>query len=199
MSLVARDVDAVVARLTALAAAAGPAGRTVLVAVDGAGGSGKSTLADRLAGHIRSCAVVRGDDFYRPMDAGTRLLLDAESGYRQYFDWQRLRAEVLDPLARGSSATFRRYDWKGGELGEAITVLAGSCVVIEGVYATRPELVPCYDLTVFVDTPREVCLRRLYDRGRDSGVWIERWRAAEDHYLERFRPGERADLVVRGT
>ncbi|OIJ68981.1 hypothetical protein WN71_005035 [Streptomyces mangrovisoli] len=173
----------------------------VLVAVDGMGGSGKSTLAAALV-ELRGAVVVHGDDFYRPMDPDERAGLNPEEGYHRYFDWQRLREEVLAPLAAGRDAAYRRYDWPTGALapGESHAVPAAGVVVVEGVYTARPELADHYDLVVYVDTPREESMRRLRERGDDHGPidWESRWRLAEEHYLALTRPWERADLVVPG-
>jgi len=72
-------------------------------------------------------------------------------------------------------------------------------VIVEGVYAARPAPAPYYHLTVYVDTPRDVCLRRVRARGQDTEDWIARWRAAEDHYLRETSPQGRAGLVIRGA
>jgi uridine kinase len=172
-----------------------------LVAIDGMGGSGKSTLAAALA-ELRGAAVVHGDDFYRPMDPEERAGLDPEQGYHRYFDWQRLHAEVLVPLAAGRDAAYRRYDWATGDLApdESHRVPASGITIVEGVYTARPELAGSYDVLVYVDTPREESLRRLRERGDDHGPidWESRWRLAEEHYLALTRPRERAHLVVCG-
>ncbi|MFB8271834.1 uridine kinase [Streptomyces sp. NPDC055955] len=172
-----------------------------LVAIDGMGGSGKTTLAAALV-ELRGATVVHGDDFYRPMDPKERAGLDPEEGYARYFDWQRLREEVLLPLAAGRDATYRRYDWTTGDLApdELHTVAALGTVVVEGVYTARPELADSYDLLVYVDTPREESLRRLRERGDDHGPidWEARWRLAEEHYLAATQPEQRAHLVISG-
>ncbi len=172
-----------------------------LVALDGPGGSGKSTLAAALAERC-GATVVHGDDFYRPMAPDDRERLSPEQGYHQYFDWQRLRDEVLAPLAGGRDAAHRRYDWETGGLApdEVHRVARTGIVVVEGVYTARPELADHYDLLVFVDTPREVSLRRLRERGDDHGPvdWEARWRLAEEHYLRTTDPQRRAHLVVAG-
>jgi uridine kinase len=170
---------------------------TTLVAIDGAGGSGKTSLAGDVARQLDDCVVVHGDDFYRPMPEVERQRLDAAGGYHRYFDWQRLRAQVLVPLSAERDAHYQAYDWASGDLGAWHEVVAGWLVIVEGVYSTRPELAPAYDLTVFVDAPREVCLQRLAARG-SSAEWTPRWRAAEDHYLETTQPIARAGLVVKG-
>ena len=172
-----------------------------LVAIDGMGGSGKTTLATALV-ELRDATVVHGDDFYRPMDAEERAGLDPEEGYQYYFDWQRLREEVLLPLAEGRDAAYRRYDWTTGDLApdELHRVSPSGTVVVEGVYTARPELADYYDLLVYVDTPHEESLRRLRERGDDHGPidWESRWRLAEEHYLATTRPEKRAHLVVSG-
>lgn len=180
-------------------------GGFALVSIDGAAGSGKSTLAADLAerlGGIGPVTVVHGDDFYRPMRPAERLLLSPQEGYDQYFDWQRLRDQVLIPLTSGTGARYQRYDWPTGALaaGELHDVPRSGVVIVEGVYSARPELAEYYDLTVLVEAPRDVCLRRLHERGHDHGPgnWNERWRAAEEHYLAVTNPGARLDLTVKG-
>ncbi|MER5836548.1 hypothetical protein ABT116_38490 [Streptomyces sp. NPDC002130] len=115
---------------------------------------------------------------------------------------QRLRDEVLAPLAAGRDAAYRRYDWETRALApDGIhTVSHFGIVVVEGVYTARPELADYYDLMVYVDTHREESLRRLRERGHNHGPidWESRWRLAEEHYLAVTRPRERAHLVVPG-
>jgi uridine kinase len=180
-------------------------GGFALVSIDGPGGSGKSTLAAELARNLGGPApvtLVEGDDFYRPRPAGQRLLLSPEDGYHQYFDWQRLRDQVLIPLTSGTAARYQRYDWPAGALaaGELRHVPRSGVVIVEGVYTARPELAGYYDLTVWVDTPRETCLHRQGERGHDHGPgnWNERWRAAEEHYMAATQPASRLDLTVKG-
>ncbi len=176
-----------------------------LISIDGPGGSGKSTLAGAVAGQTAGAGrvtIVHGDDFYRPMPAHDRLLLSPQDGYQRYFDWQRLRDQVLIPLTCGTAAEYLRYDWATHQLaaGEWHRVPRSGVVIVEGVYTARPELADFYDLTVWVEAPREVCLRRLKERGHDHGPgnWNERWRAAEEHYVATTQPGARLDLTVSG-
>ncbi|MFE5210389.1 uridine kinase [Streptomyces sp. NPDC056600] len=175
-------------------------GRPGLVAVDGPGGSGKTTLAAAPAEHLPGCTVVHVDDFYRPLPDEHRARLDPEQGYHLHFDWQRLRDEVLLPLRAGRPARYRPYDWATGRLGpRPVTITGAGVVIVEGVYSARPELSALYDLTVYVDTPRDTCLRRLRDRAENPEEWITRWRAAEDHYIATTRPRSRCTLTISGT
>ncbi|MFE2729319.1 hypothetical protein [Kitasatospora sp. NPDC059327] len=173
-------------------------GATRIVAIDGTGGSGKTTLATAVAGYLDGAVIVHVDDFYRPMPDREREQLDAEQGYHLYFDWERLRDQVLTPLRDGQDARYQLYDWTTGQLGAWREIASGTAVIVEGVYAARPELAPYYHFTAYVDTPRGVCLQRMRGRGENPEEWITRWRAAEDYYLHTTWPQTRAKLLVRG-
>ena len=166
----------------------------MLVAIDGPGGSGKSTLAKELSSAL-DASVVEGDDFYRVMDESDRLLLEPEEGYQQYFDWERLRDEVLEPLGRGQKANYQQFDWSRGQLGASLEVRPTGCVLIEGVYSFRTELRLYYDFSILVDAPADERLRRLRNRG-DNEAWIKRWMAAEDWYFTNAISETDVDQVV---
>ncbi|HEX4146572.1 MAG TPA: AAA family ATPase [Pirellulales bacterium] len=122
--------------------------RPYLVGIDGRSGAGKSVLADRICQQLTDAVVVRKDDFYRMMDEAARSSLDARQGYDRYFDWDRLRQQVLLPIAAGQTARYQRYDWTRQELAETIEVAPRRIVIVEGVYATRLELKDFYDLRI---------------------------------------------------
>ncbi|MGI8791912.1 MAG: uridine kinase family protein [Acidimicrobiales bacterium] len=169
----------------------------LLIGVDGASGAGKSTLADALVAELGG-AIVHLDDFYRPMEADRRAALDPQAGFELYFDWQRLIGEALDPLVLGEPAVFRRFDWQLDALGDDVVAVDPSgVIVVEGVYAHRPQLRGYYDIAVFVDTPAPVRRQRCEVR-TDTPDWMERWAAAEDWYLSNADPRPGADLVVTG-
>jgi uridine kinase len=173
-------------------------GPSVLVAIDGPGGSGKSTVAAMLARFV-GAAIVAGDDFYRVLDPTTRLALGAEDGYRRYFDWERLGAQVLRPLRAGQAARYDRYDWQRGVLGEAVNVVASDVTIVEGVYAFRPELREYYDLSILVETPNGERWRRLRARGENDEHWLSRWDAAEQWYFSNALARDDVDFVVPGV
>ena len=171
---------------------------TRIVAIDGAGGSGKTTLAATVAELLDGAPIVHGDDFYRPMPEHEREQLNAQQGYHRYFDWERLRDQVLTPLRADRTARFQSFDWATGQVGAWHEAAPGDVVIVEGVYCARPDLAPYYHFTVYVDTPRETCLQRMRARGQNTDGWITRWRAAEDYYLHTTRPQTRVQLLVRG-
>ena len=71
-------------------------------------------------------------------------------------------------------------------------------ILVEGVYAVRPELQHVFDATVFVDTPRSARISRIEGRKNEDTVWVSQWRAAEEWYARHFSPEKRCDLVIAG-
>ncbi|MGY4643668.1 uridine kinase family protein [Cellulomonas sp. URHB0016] len=170
----------------------------VLVGIDGQGGAGKSRLARHLVACVPRSVVVEGDDFYRDMPDAARRLLDAEQGAEEYFDWERLRREVLRPVARGEPVLrYQRYDWGHAAMGGWVEMPMPDVVVVEGVYTLRPQLRDLVDVKVYVEASAQVRRQRQHDRGENPDHWIERWIAAEDAYVARTAPREAADVVVR--
>jgi uridine kinase len=173
--------------------------RPLLVGIDGLSGAGKTHLANGLQERMPDLAIVRHDDFYRPMEETARQCLNAEQGYQQYFDWQRVEQQVLHPLSLNQAASYQRYDWLKGEVTEAVAIVdTTSIVVVEGVYVTRPELRNYYDLRIWVETSAQERWRRQVARGENSREWIERWAAAESYYIDLIAPSQSAHLVVSG-
>lgn len=171
----------------------GKSGAPVLVAIDGHSAAGKSTLARTLQRRLEA-QLVSGDDFYGVMDEAERFSLDAEAGYRRYYDHERLAAEVLEPLSNRQTARYRAYDWMTGALGDYRETAPHGTILVEGVYVARPELRRYYDVCVLVETPERVREGRQQARADASKAWLERWEDAERYYFE-FVFGS-ADLIV---
>lgn len=110
-----------------------------------ASAAGTSTLANTLGERLLA-TVVRGDDFYRDMPEDQRWALNAEQGYACYFDWQRMRSKVLEPLKQGLPATYLPFDWATGAglASTPIELKATDIVLVDGVYSARPELRDLY-------------------------------------------------------
>lgn len=186
-------IDDILARLHPVA------GRPFVVAIDGPGGSGKSTLARELAAAYDGlAAVVEGDYFYADLDDDYRAGLDAKDGYREYFDWQRLRDQVFVPARQGRPIKYQRYDWGNTRMGDWLTVPGVELLLVEGVYSSRPELREYADLVLWVTTSEEERVRRQFERRQNQGVWIKRWMAAEDYYLDNIHQPGSAEVVVLG-
>lgn len=172
---------------------------TLIVGVDGCGGAGKSTFAEEVAKLSAKITMIHMDDFYLPSYSrinGT----PEEKPIGVDFDWQRLRQQVLVPLANNQEGNYQRYDWCSDSLNEWHRVCIGGIVIIEGVYSIRKELDNFYDFKIFVDCPKKLRLKRGIERdGQEAkDIWENIWMVAEDIYMMEHRPYERADLVVDG-
>ena len=185
--------DELVALINALAARA----PLTIVAVDGPSGSGKSTLSRTLNGLLPDSHAVDLEFFYTDVGIDPPDGLSPEQCYEQHVDWRALDAQVLRPLRRGEPGRYRLYDWIAGQRGDWVTVRPEGIVLIDGLYAMRPELTDAYDLTVYVETPPAERSARL-SRRPDNPVWVERWAVGFDWYIDHLRVKERADIVVPG-
>jgi len=171
-------------------------GSAMVIAIDGGGGAGKSTLARGIENAFAgSVSIIRCDDFYGPLH--DTQLAPAEA-YENYFDWRRMRDAAMMPLRAGRRARYQRSDWTRDHLAQWIDAEPREIVVIEGVFATRPELRGLIDLAIFIETPREERIRRMTARPQDSLAWMDLWLAAEDWYLENVAPHRSADLLLKG-
>jgi uridine kinase len=160
---------------------------TVLVAIDGAGGAGKSTLASAIADRFDNTHIVCLDDFSQPSRPG--------------WDQERFRLQVLDPLLAGQAASYQRWDWPTNSGAEWHQIPAGCLVLVEGVSSTRTELGDCWDLTLWVETPRALRLARGVQRDGEAmrSRWTDVWMPEEDAYIAAQHPGRRADLIIYGS
>ena len=173
---------------------------TLLIGIDGCGGSGKSTFANRLKDEYSSVTIVHMDDFYLPSSQIIEAH-PANKGIGADFDWKRMLNNILIPINQNKEGAYQRYDWETDSLAEWHKVPVGGIVIIEGVYSTRKELANLYDLTIWVDCPREIRLLRGHERDGEEAkeLWENNWMIAEDIYVETHKPIERADIVVKGT
>jgi hypothetical protein len=160
--------------------------RTSFIGIDGFGAAGKSSLATAIAATVERAELVHLDDFSGP---------DLPE-----WDWCRFDAQVSVPLLAGRRARYQVWRWGRDEGGEWREVPPGAVVVVEGVSSTRAEVRLPWDLTIWVDAPRDVRLARALARDGAAAmpVWTQQWMPSEEAYAARERPCERADLLVDG-
>jgi uridine kinase len=158
---------------------------TRVVAVDGLAGAGKSTLARRLAEALDGAPVLQTDDF---------------ASWEEPLDWwPRLLSDVLEPLARDEPAQYLSSSWGPDHPRSEKVVRPSPFLVLEGVSASRRAFRPYISYAVWVETPRELRLRRGLERdGEEARALWERWAVLEDEYVAHERPHEAADVVVAG-
>lgn len=188
--------------------------RRVLVGVDGRTAAGKTTLghqlADRLAGRGRVVLRSSLDDFKRPWSEAH--LYDRESGegyYRNAFDLEAVVRLLLAP-ARGGRGQVALCSidplTQRDHSARLVSMPDDAVVVVDGVFALRPELVAYWDLRVWVQVDVETSFRRgvVRDTARLGAHEAEalhrgRYQAAEAIYIDAVQPVCRADVIIDNT
>lgn len=117
----------------------------VVIAIDGPDHATSSNLAQELQQKYK-CNIFRTSNYTRLPDDLTPETL-AQPGGR--LDWQRLKAEVIEPLKEGRQVIFRVYSVIAMSYMPPMPVDAKKLNIIEGVYSMHPELAGLYDLTLF--------------------------------------------------
>jgi uridine kinase len=182
----------------------------ILVALDGGSGAGKSTLALMLREETDS-VVVPSDDFFAAYVPDWEW--DARSipeRARDVLDWQRLRAEALEPLLAGKVAKWHPFDFAAGLRPDGtygiskqlVERRAAPVIILEGAYTSSPQLADLIDLSVLVDVSLLERHERLAKREGDVQFllrWHAVWDAVEAYYFTEVRPKSSFDLVVSGN
>ncbi len=183
------------------------------IGIDGYTASGKTSLGDALANVLagRGRPVLRAslDDFKRPWSE--RHLYDRQSGdgyYRNAFDLDSARRLLLEPSAPHADGVvvlcsidpLTQIDHS-----EMTTSMpANAVLVVDGVFAFRPELDTYWDLRIWVEIDTELSVRRGV--ARDAGMYAgaaeaeavhrTRYLASELLYIEEVDPTSFVDVIV---
>jgi molybdenum cofactor guanylyltransferase len=176
--------------------------RPIVIAIDGPSCSGKSILANAVALRAGG-SVLEGDDFYRAalqrLSVAQREAISDAGVVDAVMDWERLRDEALLPLRARHPATFQPYDWNAdnGRLAPPKTIPAADLIIVDGVYAARPELADLVDLAVYLGVDPRTRASRYAARNNDPD-WARFWERGEAHYFVHLRPPASFDLQIDG-
>ena len=180
----------------------------MVLGIAGASGSGKTTLAAELAREL--------DGFHFPLDSYYRDLSHlpmAERAQQNFDDPALIESSLLAAhvaaLARGAAIERPLYDFSTYIRipDKTETVRAGAFLLVEGLFALYYlEVLPLYQLRVYVDTPDEVCFERrlkrdMEQRGRSAeSVRLQYERTVRPASIQYVRPSAvNADLTVDGA
>ena len=185
----------------------------VVLGIAGCTGSGKTTLTAELARTLGGIHF-HIDTYYRDLAH-----LPLEERARQNFDHPSLIESSLlvaqvAALARGEAIERPIYDFASytrvlgpDGIGLTETVQPSAFLLIEGIFALHfAELLPYYQLRIYIDTPDELCFERrlkrdIEQRGRTPEVVRHQYESTVRPSSVAFvRPSAaNADLVVDGT
>jgi uridine kinase len=185
------------------------------VAVDGFTASGKTSFGHELAAALRGLgrSTLRAsfDDFKNTWREARELGYDRVSGngyYRNAYDFESARTLLLAPAAADGSGTvvLCARDPLTGADQRSVTVQAptDAVLVVDSVFAFRPEYNDCWDFRIWLDVDPEVSLARGIERDTDSEGGVDaatalhrdRYHAAMAIYLAEVDPQSLADVVI---
>ena len=186
--------------------------RRLRVAVDGFTAAGKTSFGHELAAALRRLGrpTLRAslDDFKNPWsEAHLYDRISGEGYYRNAHDFGAARGLLLEPsgptgdgqvaLCSIDPLTQVRHG------GTKVSAPANAILVVDGVFAQRPEYDDCWDFRIWLDVSLEDSIARGIARdtameGRDEAEKLhrDRYGVAETIYIAEVGPIERADLVI---
>jgi uridine kinase len=166
----------------------------VAVGVSGYAGAGKSVLVRHLVDVVDDAVRLRGDDF-----------LDPQRVHRRSADWDgverdRLRREALEPFRAGAPVAVRPLDWNTGHHGAPTPLPRASVLILDAIGIFHPELLPWFDLTVWVDVDLQVAQAQGMARDRAAGrdhdtLWTDVWTPNDREFEQVFSPRNHATIV----
>jgi uridine kinase len=206
----ARVLDRIVELIDSL----GP--RRLRVAIDGFTAAGKTSLghevAHGLARRGRPAWRASLDDFKRPWSEAHRYdRVSGEGYYRNAFDLAAARTLLLDPsdpdadglVALCSIDPITQVDHSAVKTNMA----PNGVLVVDGVFACRPEINGYWDLRVWVEIDSELSVRRGTERDAEMEGDAEkaealhrgRYLTSERLYVQEVDPGSFVEVIVDNT
>ncbi|CAA9557286.1 MAG: Uridine kinase [uncultured Truepera sp.] len=147
------------------------------VAVDGVDGAGKTVFADELAQVLKTSGqdVIRAsvDGFHNSRELRYRLGRGSPEGfYRDSYDYDALKRNLLEPLSPGGSGCYRTAVYNVAAE-TPVTVperqaAPGAILLLDGIFLHRPELRPYWDVSVWLEVAFSVSIPRGAQRGVGS-------------------------------
>ncbi|MGW7368022.1 uridine kinase [Streptomyces sp. NPDC054841] len=187
-------------------------GGRLLVGIDGFTAAGKTSFGHELAAGISAAGrpVLRAslDDFKNPWK--DRYLYDRESGegyYRNAYDYEAARRLLLDPCRsrEAESCALCSIDplTQRDHSSTKTPVAADAVLIVDGIFAFRPEINGYWDFRIWLDVDAELSVRRGAERDGDGWAGSEaesihrnRYLVAEHIYLDEVDPLRMMDVVI---
>ena len=169
--------------------------RPILIGIDGRSGSGKTTLVNNIKKLNHEISIITGDDFYQHLPLNIHGDSSFNYKYHSYFDRNMFKENILLPVKNLKEINYKKYDWIKKTFSEEKTFTPTNIVFFEGVFMCSPDLVKYFDLSIFLDSKRDLCYDRLVKRD-SSQEWITEWQDTEDWYFEHHPIKKLVDILI---
>ncbi|MCH9614634.1 MAG: hypothetical protein SP1CHLAM54_14030 [Chlamydiia bacterium] len=165
----------------------------VFVAISGFGGSGKTSLADQLGKHyhLKDDQIIRLDHFYSENPNGPDCL--------DQVNWP-LLTQILQQAHAGENLNYIGKGYRGEKL--SVNEKLPHVVIVEGIRLLQPDLLPYFDITVWIACPQPIALERAKARDRKQGedeatisLWDTDWGPKDLTYYNTYHPEKLASYL----
>lgn len=170
--------------------------KCTVIAISGFVGAGKSTTARKLSADLDDAQIICIDEFIVNHMEDNPHCWDG-------VDWLRLKNEVLFPANDGcDSIEYGVYDWTENIILKHQRFPIPKFLIVEGVGLLRPELMPYFNHTIWLDVPIEIAGARAIKRDKEKyhiesdEYWINSWSVNDREYFDLYKPIELADSIL---
>ena len=190
-----------------------PSTNPVRVAIDGVDASGKTFLADEIAASLRrgnrQVIQASADGFHNPRSIRYKKdSLSPEGFYYGSYDYERLIKNLLEPLSPNGDRQFRTavYDAVKDQPIDSLPLTAeeDAILIMDGIFLLRPEILPFWDLTLYLATdfansvPRGIARDAELIGSREEATrrYNKRYVPGQRLYRQKANPLDKADILI---
>ena len=165
-----------------------------ILAIDGRAAAGKTTLANLLQEYFDG-AVIHMDDFFLPLELRTKERY-ATPGCNVHYE--RFNEGVGSQLTVGHAFKYQRFNCKKMQLDTWQEVENKKVMIVEGTYATHPEIQVAYDMKLFLDINKKEQKSRILHRNGEKMLeqFLSKWIPLEELYFESYSVMEHCHRVL---
>lgn len=156
----------------------------IVIGIAGGTCSGKTSVARKICNLSENCNIISQDNFYR----------NNVSNYDHpdAIDFGLLK-NAIETLKRNQPATIPLYDFFNHRRSlETKTIEPSKILIVEGIFIFNPDLLPIFDIKIFIDVEADIRLLRRIDR--DISQRGRNIKYIMQQYISYIKPGH--DLFI---
>ena len=165
-----------------------------IITIDGRAGAGKTTLAKKLS-HLLNAELISMDDFFLPIPLRTKERLQSTGGNVHY---ERFLEQVIPSLTTHTPFNYQVFDCSIMDYNKEKSIKNTGWCIVEGSYSHHPMFQQYADITIFVDIPKELQIKRILQRNGEkmTELFKTKWIPMEEQYFNEFQIKEKSDFII---